>query len=233
MSAQPESFAHREQGGTKREVNGRPQVAAERREDVSNIVGAWVAQNPEANTPFGRENLGRAYAFPSVQTIGRAGEFEQMWVDRFTDDPDLMWLIVGDIVRYVSSDEVPRGERAPSRRQVQGKDRNLATVWRIMHGHYSTDPFPVSVRELIGSKSLRDFAARAGFGSVQTLIRYQRGERPLTMECMESMAKAGRVEPHYFLEYRAMWLGRELQRAMLARPTESLKAVKLVRDSVV
>ena len=201
----------------------------DRRESLQRDVDTWNSNNPEVATPFGRENLGRA----AGMFLHATGDQEQMWVDRFSADPDLMWRIVGDIVRYVSSDEVPRGERAPSRRQVQAKDRNLDSVWRILHGSYSNDPFPMAVKELIGDKSLRLFASKAGFGSVQTLIRYQRGERPLTMECLESMAKAGRVEPHFFVEYRAMWLARELQRAMLARPQDSLKAVKLVKNSVV
>lgn len=202
--------------------------AADRKAVLQREVDAWNENNPEVATPFGRENLSRgAGLFPHA-----VGDQEQMWVDRFTADPDLMWRIVGDIVRYVSSDEVPRGERTPSRRQVQSQHRNLDYVWRTIHGTFSTDPFPVAVRELIGDKSLRLFATKSGFGSVQTLIRYQRGERPLTMECLEAMAKAGRVEPHFFVEYRAMWLARELQRAMLARPAESLKAVKMVKNAV-
>lgn len=236
----PEPFSRREHGVTTRAPNGRPQNAAQRREAVADIVGAWAAENPEANTPFGKENLARAYAFPSVSLIGKPvvteeGEytFERMWVDRFTDDPDLMWLLVGDIVRYVSSEETPRGTRQSSRRKVQDADRNLATVWRILHGHYSQDPFPVAIKELIGERSERAFAMKCGFASHETLRRYMRGQRPLTMEALEQMAKGGRVEPFYFIEYRAMWLGRELMNAMMARPNESLKAVKKVKDSVV
>lgn len=232
-TARPEPFSHRTHTTTTRELPGGGRASVpERTSEVQRRIDEWAANNPEVITPFGRENLAPAHAFASVAMINDSESFEQMWVDRFTQDEDLMWLIVGDIVRYVSADEIPRGTRVSSRRQVQDKDRNLTAVWRVLHGHYSNDPFPISVKELIGKRSLRDFAARSGFGSVQTLIRYQRGERPLTMMCMEGMAKAGRVEPHYFVEYRALWLGRELQRAMLARPNESLKAIKMIRDAV-
>lgn len=231
-TARPEPFSHRTHTTTTRELpGGRRATVPERTAEVQRRIDEWAANNPEVITPSGRENLAPAHTFASVASI-EGGDFEQMWVDRFTEDPDLMWLIVGDVVRYVSADEIPRGTRVSSRRQTQDKDRNLQSVWRVLHGHYSNDPFPVAVQELIGKRSLRDFASRSGFGSVQTLIRYQRGERPLTMTCMEGMAKAGRVEPHYFVEYRALWLGRELQRAMLARPNESLKAIKMIRDAV-
>lgn len=241
MTAQPEPFAHREHGQTTRAVNGRRQNAGDRSAEIGRRLGEWVAENPEADTPFGRENLGRAYAFPSVGLIEKpawdpeTGEytFERMWVDRFTNDPDLMWLIIGDIVRYVSSEETPRGERGPSRRQTQSGHRNLSTVWRIIHGHYSNDPFPIAIKELIGQTTERAFAARCGFGSHETLRRYMKGTRPLSMEALEQMAKGGRVEPFYFIEYRAMWLGRELMTAMMARPNESLKAVKQVKNAVV
>lgn len=237
----PQPFSHREHGDTKRSVNGRPQVAAQRRAAVGDIVGAWAAENPEADTPFGKENLARAYAFPSVGLINKPawdpdrGEytFEDMWIDRFTNDPDLMWLLVGDIVRYVSSEETPRGQRTSSRRKVQDEHRNLDSVWKVLHGNYSNDPFPVAIRELIGQRSERAFATRCGFASHETLRRYIKGARPLSMEVLEQMAKGGRVEPFFFLEYRAMWLGRELMTAMMARPNESLRAIKQVRNSVV
>lgn len=237
----PQPFSRREHGQTTRAVNGRRQNASERAADIGATLGKWVAENPEADTPFGRENLARAYAFPSVHLIGKPaytedGEeytFERMWLDRFTNDPDLMWLMVGDIVRYVSSEETPRGLRGPSRRQTQDNHRNLATVWRILHGHYSQDPFPVAIKELIGQTSERAFAMRCGFGSPETLRRYIKGTRALSMEALEAMAKGGRVEPFYFVEYRAMWLGRELMNAMMHRPNESLKAVKQVKNAVV
>ena len=236
----PEPFSSREHGVTTRAVNGRPQNAQERRDAVADIVGAWVAENPEADTPFGKENLARAYAFPSVGLSQKPawdperGEytFEDMWIDRFTNDPDLMWLMVGDIVRYVSSEDTPRGQRTSSRRKTQDGDRNLATVWRILHGHYSQDPFPVAIRELIGERSERAFAMKCGFASHETLRRYIKGTRPLSMDALEQMAKGGRVEPFFFLEYRAMWLGRELMTAMMARPNESLKAVKQIKNAV-
>lgn len=235
-----EPFSHREHGQTVRAVDGRRQNSAERQAAVGEMLGRWVAENPEADTPFGRENLARAYAFPSVGLIGKSaytedGEytFEQMWIDRFTNDPDLMWLLIGDIVRYVSSEETPRGQRGPSRRQTQSGHRNLATVWRILHGHYSQDPFPIAIKELMGGTTERAFAMRCGFGSHETLRRYIKGSRPLSMEALEAMAKGGRVEPFFFIEYRAMWLGRELMTAMLARPNDSLKAVKQVKNAVV
>lgn len=240
----PEPYSYRSHGSTDREVGRKRVPAKERKAEIQAAVDAWNANNPTIATPFGQENLARGRNlkfFGSMEVLrggvvdesGREYTFEQMWVDRFAEDPDLMWLIIGDIVRFVSGDEVPRGERSSSRRQVQDRDRNLDAVWRIIGPRYSMDPFPVAIRDLIGERSLRAFAGRAGFGSVETLRRYMRGERPLSMESMEAMAKAGRVEPHFFVEYRSMWLARELMRAMLARPNESLKAVKRVQAAVV
>jgi len=237
----PEPYSYRSHGSSDRVVEGRRVPAKQRSADVQKLVDEWNANNPEIATPFGREQLARSGVFPSVGLIhqdsvnedGSSYTFEQMWVDRFTRDPDLMWLIVGDIVRYVSADEIPRGTRTSSRRQVQDRHQNLQAVWHIIGPRYSMDPFPAAVVELIGERSLRAFASRAGFGSPETLRRYMRGERPLTMESLESCAKAGRVEPFYFVEYRAMWIARELQRAMLARPEASVKAIREIRASVV
>lgn len=205
----------------------------ERRAELQRRVDEWNEANPEIATPFGRENLTRAVGlFPHA-----VGDQEQMWIDRFTEDPDLMWRIVGDMVRFVSSDEIPRGDKTNGRsagaRMVQPQHRNLETVWRVLHGHFSNDPFPVAVRELIGKRSMRLFAQRAGFKSSATLHRYIRGERQLTMEALEAMAKAGKVDPAYFVEWRALWLSRELFRAMVRRPNESMRAVKMIRNAVI
>lgn len=239
MSVEP--YSYRTHGTTDRVVDGQRVPAKKRKAEVQALVDEWNTNNPEIATPFGREQLARSSVFPSVGLIhqdavqedGTRYTFEQMWVDRFSKDPDLMWLMIGDIVRYVSADEIPRGDRTSSRRQVQDKDRNLAAVWRIIGEAYSMEPFPVAVTELIGERSLRAFATRAGFGSVETLRRYMRGQRPLTAVALESCAQAGRVEPFYFVEYRAMWLATELQRAMLARPEASVQAVRKVKSSVV
>lgn len=244
MTAAPEPYSHRQHGSSDRHVDGKRVPAKQRKAEIQAAVDEWNANNPTIATPFGQENLARGrnlQFFGSIEVLrggvvddsGEAYDVERMFIDRFTSDPDLMWLLVGDIVRYVSADEIPRGDRTSSRRQVQDQDRNLQAVWRIIGPRYSMDPFPVAIRELIGKRSLRAFAMRAGFGSPETLRRYMSGKRPLTMESMESMAKAAKVEPHFFVEYRSMWLARELMRAMLARPTESLKAVKQVQAAVV
>jgi hypothetical protein len=198
------------------------------------MVDRWNGANPEIATPFGRQNIARARElFPHA-----VADNEPMWVNRLTVEPELMWKMVGDIVRFVSSEEVPRGQRRSSLRRVQEKDYNLEAVWRItglIKPPPSTQPFPVAARELIGKRSLRAFAKTCGFGEHgghRTLARYLSGEQALTMEVMESIARAGRVEPTYFLEYRAAWLARELFHAMMTNSRDSIHAVKKVAQSL-
>lgn len=231
----PVPYSHRTHTQTERTVDGRTVPARERSVEMQQRVDEWNANNPTIATPFGQENLARSRIFDSVRRIDDFEAGVEMYVDRFTEDPDLMWLLVGDMVRYVSSEETPRGERVSSRRKVQGRDRNLQAVWDIIGPRYSMEPFPVAVLELIGERSQRAFATRCGFGSggQTTLRRYIKGERPLNMPALEAIAKAGRVSPFYFIEFRALWLAQELMRAMLARPNVSVAAVKKVQAAVV
>jgi hypothetical protein len=206
----------------------------EKRKVLQAMVDEWNDANPELATPFGRENLPRAMGmFPHG-----TGDVEQLFVDRFSMDDSLAWRIVGDIVRYVSSDEIPRGGRKSSLRKVQDKDKNLDAVWRItglVKPPPSTLPFPLAARELIGKRSLRDFARAAGFGTQgghRTLARYLSGEYALSMEALEAVAKAGRVDPSYFVEWRSMWVANELMHALLRDPRRSIAAVKVIREAM-
>lgn len=206
----------------------------ERRAVLQQMVDEWNAQNPEMATPFGKQNIARAAAlFPHAV----AADSDQMWLRRFTVEPEQVWKMIGDVVRFVSSEEVPRGQRRSSLRRVQEKDYNLEAVWRItglVKPPPSTEIFPVAARELIGKRSLRDFARAAGFGEHgghRTLARYLSGEQALSMESMEAIARAGRVDPMYFMEYRAGWLARELFYAMLSNGNHSLHAVKQIRQN--
>lgn len=186
-------------------------------------IDEYDRQHPAEKAP----NFARAKAlFPHS-----FGDQEKMWLERFDTEPELLWRMIGDVVRYVSSDEIPRGQRQSSLRKVQAKDRNLDAVWRIIHGNFSQDPFPVAVKELFYGRSERGFALACGLNK-DTMRRYIAGSVPLTLEVLAAFAKGGRVDLFYFREARALWLSQLMFEAMMTQPNESIRAVKQLKVAV-
>lgn len=185
-----------------------------RKEHLQAVVDAHDAQRPEGKRRGSDWDRAKEL-FPERST--------SEWVAKFDADPGIMWSILGDVAKAFKATE---GPRKTGRRP--GVSMSMQELQRITSPQYSMDDFSVSLPELIGSRSQRQFASRVPCHH-STLTRLMRGELPLTRAVLESLAKAGRVSPYYFKEYRAMYLSDMVTEVMMARPNMSITAIKGLR----
>lgn len=148
------------------------------------------------------------------------------WVQFFDQRPDVLHAILGDIYVTVTYDERKRetGKRLDGRR-VMPKDANLDALNEMITPRYSMDGFGLSVRELIGERSLRQFAGRVPMDH-RELSRMMRGETRPSMYWMEQIATSCRITPHFFLEYRVAFITQKLGEVFAVRPNLSIGVVK-------
>lgn len=168
----------------------------------------------------GPADLANADQFESL----KHGEAE--WVHFFDERPDVLHAILGDIYVATVYDERKRatGQRLDGRR-VMPRDANLAALETMITPRYSMDVFDVAVRELMGEKSLRQFASRVPMDH-RELSRMMRGETRLTMYALERIAASARVTPHFFQEYRVLFIAAALERVFTTRPNLSVGVIK-------
>lgn len=163
--------------------------------------------------------------FPSVK------QDEDAWVEFFSRRPDVMLQILGDIYRETKAEELREAGRAPTGRRPKSINGNLDELHRMITPQYSVEPFGEAVKELIGARSLRAFAAKVPMNH-HTLTRMMRGELRLESWRLEQIAAAGRVNPHFFREYREMQLLDAIGKYLSARPTASIALTKRIRADI-
>lgn len=162
--------------------------------------------------------------FPSV----KMGTEE--WAGFFDQRPDVMLAILGDIYRETKAQEARDGGRATIGRRPRHINGNMQELHDMITPRYSVEPFAVAVKELIGDRSLRAFAAKVPMNH-HTLTRLMRGELPLEKWRLEAIAKAGKVAPSFFAEWRVMYVAEALEAAFLARPNLSIKATRTIQEA--
>jgi transcriptional regulator with XRE-family HTH domain len=86
-------------------------------------------------------------------------------------------------------------------------------------------PFPEAVRELMGTQSLRAFAAKVPMDH-RELSRLMRGVSKLDCYVLERIAKAGDVTPAFFMEWRTLRICEVLSGLFAAQPNLSVQALK-------
>lgn len=154
---------------------------------------------------------------------------EADWVRVITNNPDIMWKIVGDIYNAVKDEEnreagIRRVGRRPSREAT-----SLDDVWAtVFPTQFTMDPFPVALTKLIGDRSMRAFAAKVPVHH-STLVRLRNGVLEPDIQMLEAVAVAGKVSPHYFIEWRAMFVGQLITRVLLQQPNMGITALRQVR----
>lgn len=163
--------------------------------------------------------------FPSV----KAGEDE--WVAFFDARPDVMWAILGDIYRETKAQELKEAGKAPTGRRPRAVNGNMDELMKMITPQYSVDPFGTAVLDLIGTRSLRAFAAKVPMNH-HTLTRMMRGELKLEPWRLELIALAGKVNPEYFREYREFKLLDMVARYLSARPNASIALTKRIRSDI-
>lgn len=151
---------------------------------------------------------------------------EDEWVDLFDRAPHIVTQILGDIYRETVAERERDAGKARIGRRPKSVDGSLDDLWREITPRYSMEPFAESVKELIGrSPSLRAFAKRAGIHH-HTITRMIRGEVALDRFRLEQIAKAGKVHPVFFAEYRDMMIAEALVALLRRRPNVGVRIIK-------
>jgi hypothetical protein len=120
------------------------------------------------------------------------------WEEYLAANPDVLHRMLADLYQATTG-----SREAPD---------TLEQLWSAITPTFSHQPFGEAVMELLGEQSLRSLALRTPF-AVQVLHRWVRGERPVvsvndvegSMWRLEQVAKALRVHPSHFAEWRRLW----------------------------
>lgn len=163
--------------------------------------------------------------FPSIKNDTDA------WVKFFDDRPEVMLQILGDIYRETKAQEARESGNAPTGRRPKSINGNLDDLYKMVTPQYSVESFEVAVKELIGTRSLRAFAAKVPMNH-HTLTRMMRGDVKLEMWRLEQIAEAGKVNPAYFREYRELQLLEVIGRYFSLRPNVSIALTKRIKADI-
>lgn len=178
-----------------------------------------------------KANFDKAKAeYPTIDSM-----HVEEWVQFFAS-PDgvyAMGRIFGDIWEAVMTEEekargITRMGRRPRRQGTL--DEVMATV---LPQQYTLEPFKVALRGLMGGRSTRAFAPQVPCHQA-TLVRLLNGDYKPDLAMMESIAKAAKIHPKYFVEYRAGVLAESVRVAMSRQPNLGLRAYRALveaRDS--
>ena len=147
------------------------------------------------------------------------------WVGLFDRAPHILHSILGDLYRETKAEREREEGRARIGRRPKAIDGNLEELWGMISPRYSMEPFAESLKDLIGKRSLRAFAARVPIHH-HTLTRLMRGEGSLDRFRLEAIAKAGRVHPAYFKEWREQYVLDAISALLSAKPNLSIRVHK-------
>jgi hypothetical protein len=171
----------------------------------------------------------RQAQWEQARTLYPSTEYQsRVWADYFDEHPDVLTKLLGDVYRVYKTEEAkragvsnPQGGRRRS--HVNG---NLDELWAILTPKFSMDPFPVAVRELMGKKSVRQFAADVGMDHRELSRLLNGARRPSMIHWLEVIARGADVHPAFFLEWRTATLVGIMADAFASQPHLSITALK-------
>lgn len=141
-----------------------------------------------------------------------------------------MHKILGDIFVITKAHEATVKK---SGRRPKHTNGSMDELWKMITPRYSTAPFGEAVKDLMGTQSIRGFSAKIPM-HYWSLIRLMRGERKVvnpndiegSMRTLELIAKAGKVSPFFFYEYRTLYIFRMFEEVFAAKPNFTIGLVK-------
>jgi hypothetical protein len=149
------------------------------------------------------------------QPHGQESEDPDFWETYLSENPDVLHRLLADIYQATYGSEKPP---------------TLDDLWELLATpRFSTEDFGRAVLDLLGDRSIRWLAQQVGVSHPQ-LSRYLNGSRPIvsihdhqgSMRRIESVAKALRVHPSYFVEWRRLWVMSLIDSAFSAQPALSV-----------
>jgi transcriptional regulator with XRE-family HTH domain len=93
---------------------------------------------------------------------------------------------------------------------------------------FCTDPFAEALKKLIDGKSQRQFARKVPCDH-STISRLLSGEWKPDLVMLHRIAEAAKVPPHYFVEYRALYIAAVIERVLIEHPHLGVAAFKRLR----
>lgn len=152
-------------------------------------------------------------SYPGIKSVN--------WQELFAGDMDMVGRIIGDILKLRKAEENPhrRGRRTVP--QVAAEE-----IWEMFEG-FSSETFEVALTKLMRGKTVRQVAIRLNM-SHMSLYRLMKGTAKPTMQIIEDIATAFNKPPHYFVEYRAMFLANYLETQLMAYPRLSIELFKSI-----
>lgn len=151
------------------------------------------------------------------------------WVGVFDDHVDVMWSILADIYNIVKDEEErDAGVRRMGRRPFRAAgsiEELLSTVFPV---RYTLEPFSMALNKLIGKRSQRAFAMKIPVNQ-STLSRLLAGTIQPDMPMLESVARAAKVHPTFFVEYRGLIIAEIVRRVLTEQPHLGIQAIKRMR----
>jgi len=157
---------------------------------------------------------------------------EGQWVAAFDRNPDIMWAILGDIYQVVRDEEErDNGTRRMGRRPVRAAGSVDELMRTVLPDQYTQEPFKGALAKLLKGRSQQAFANKIPC-SQSTMSRLLSGDAEPDMAMMERVAAAAKVQPHYFLEYRARYVSDMVQQVLTERPNVSITAFRKARGGL-
>jgi hypothetical protein len=147
------------------------------------------------------------------------------WYRFLRDAPEAVWhSLVAELVKATVA--VQEDQRRIGRRP-KPTSGSIEDVRRVLEVRYSELPFRDALAELVNGRSIRAFAGKVPVHPVH-LARLLSGERSPSLATMAALARAGRVQPEFFLEYRIGVVQQAMADAMRARPALSISGYRRV-----
>lgn len=139
----------------------------------------------------------------------------EFWDAYFTDNPDALHRVLADLYQVTQSS--------------RARPSSLEELWSLVTPSFSNEPFPAAVRTLLAGRSVRWLAGRIGI-SQPYLTRLLNGQKPVisihdpkgSMLRIEVVAKALRVHPSHFAEWRRLWVMSLIDSAFESQPNLSI-----------
>ena len=159
------------------------------------------------------------------------GMGEKGWLAFFdtSEGTHAMGRILGDIFDFVKAEEereagVHRMGRRPRR------DGSLDEVYRTVFPQaYTMDPFREAMEKLLNGRSQRQFAPKIPM-TQSMFSRLLRGDTIPDMATLEHIAKAAKVHPSFFVEWRAMYVSSVIGQVLVDRPNIGVKVYRTLRQ---
>lgn len=161
--------------------------------------------------------------YPSTQELT-----ERDWADFFTQRPDVLHAVLGDIYVVTKADEAKQRGQGRDGRRPKHVNGSLTELYEMITPRYHTGSFAEAICELKGAMSLRAFSAKVPIDH-RELSRMMRGAARPSPYWMERIAEAYKVNPAYFADWRIEFVSTALATAFRRQPNLSIRAVKLLR----